>query len=188
MMAFWVRCLVQPVSNKRAWSVYISVGQNSIVNRKYKLLGWDWFDLWIYSCRILIECCLFQLWPELAALSGCLDQDDPSEKLHHYKGSNGKTSHCPSSGENSLGTDGSTMDSDHWIFDVAKKLGYVTFFGEVRIVVCENLMLSLFDVSHLAHFAHPGILLRGFSICGSITICFYIGCRLDARPTILPSC
>ena len=43
------------------------------------------------------------------------------------------------------------MNSDHWIFDVAKKLGYVTFFGEVRIVVCENLMLSLLDVSHLTH-------------------------------------
>ncbi len=74
----------------------------------------------------------------MAALSGCLDRNDPREKLNHYTSStNGKQSHCPDGGSSSLGSNGSEMDSDHWIFDVAKKLGYLTFFGEVSIV-CEK--------------------------------------------------
>ena len=56
---------------------------------------------------------------QLAALSGCLDHDDPKEELHHYK--NGPQTHCPAGGNHSFGTDEvSGVKRDHWIFDVAK--------------------------------------------------------------------
>jgi len=66
---------------------------------------------------------------QLAALSGCLQYDDKEEELHHY--TDGPHTHCPSTGTNSLGVDNETgVFRDHWIFDVAKELGYFTFFGE----------------------------------------------------------
>eukprot|EP00571_Detonula_confervacea_P000538 CAMPEP_0172318456 /NCGR_PEP_ID=MMETSP1058-20130122/34927_1 /TAXON_ID=83371 /ORGANISM="Detonula confervacea, Strain CCMP 353" /LENGTH=1694 /DNA_ID=CAMNT_0013033295 /DNA_START=295 /DNA_END=5379 /DNA_ORIENTATION=+ len=66
---------------------------------------------------------------QLAALSGCLQYDDTQEELKHYK--DGPQTHCPSGGKNSFGVDEETgVDRDHWIFEVAKNLGYITFFGE----------------------------------------------------------
>ena len=66
---------------------------------------------------------------QLAALSGCIQYDDKEEELHHYK--DGPQTHCPLSGVNSLGVDKETgIHHDHWLFDVAKRLGYITFFGE----------------------------------------------------------
>ena len=66
---------------------------------------------------------------QLAALSGCIQYDDQEEQLHHY--TDGSQTHCPSTGTNSLGVDNETgVFRDHWIFDVAKQLGYVSFFGE----------------------------------------------------------
>ncbi|KAL7552327.1 hypothetical protein ACHAWF_015555 [Thalassiosira exigua] len=63
---------------------------------------------------------------QLAALSGCMISDDGHEKLHHYA-VNGTHSHCPKGGKFSFGT---RNKEDHWLFDVAKNLGYLTFFGE----------------------------------------------------------
>jgi len=66
---------------------------------------------------------------QLAALSGCLDHDDQTEKLEHYK--DGPQTHCPAGGKNSFGIDEkSGVKRDHWIFDVAKNLGV----SEVLIV------------------------------------------------------
>lgn len=71
---------------------------------------------------------------QLAALSGCLDFNVAKEELQEYKKSeSGATSYCPTGGSNSLGMDKNTttkVKNDHWIFDVAKNLGYITFFGE----------------------------------------------------------
>jgi hypothetical protein len=71
---------------------------------------------------------------QLAALSGCLDFKVAKEELQEYKKSDsGATSYCPTGGSNSLGVDKNTttkVKNDHWIFDVAKNLGYITFFGE----------------------------------------------------------
>ena len=51
---------------------------------------------------------------------------DESEDLKKYpKG------HCPVGGKSSLGMDTNThVAYDHWLFDVAERLGYITFFGE----------------------------------------------------------
>ena len=63
---------------------------------------------------------------QLAALSGCLTDADKSEDLKRYpKG------HCPIGGRSSLGINKETdVANDHWLFDVAGRLGYITFFGE----------------------------------------------------------
>lgn len=63
---------------------------------------------------------------QLAALSGCLTNADKSENLKKYpKG------HCPIGGQSSLGINNKTSVAyDHWLFDVAERLGYITFFGE----------------------------------------------------------
>ena len=70
---------------------------------------------------------------QLAALSGCLEINDPEEKLTQYsreKEGKGPRSFCPIGGKHSLGMDQNSVKRDHWIFDVAKNLGYITFFGE----------------------------------------------------------
>jgi len=70
---------------------------------------------------------------QLAALSGCMDQPWDSEDMIHYS-RDGKDTYCPKSGP--FNYDEYNFDGDddvshfHWIFAVARKLGYVTFFGE----------------------------------------------------------
>ncbi|KAL7471954.1 hypothetical protein ACHAXS_012264 [Conticribra weissflogii] len=70
---------------------------------------------------------------QLAALSGCMDHPWDSENVIHYS-RDGKDTYCPKS--DLFNRDDYNFDGDddvshfHWIFAVARKLGYVTFFGE----------------------------------------------------------
>ena len=115
---------------------------------------------------------------QLAALSGCLDHNDPKEQLKRYKG---PATFCPDrgNGETSLGTGANGVRSDHWLFDVAKNLGYVTFFGGKFFALTLLWMQSIF-MSH--HFSGHITLLNHIALKRSFaTRTRHTWCKLSPR-------